>query len=127
MAVALALFAVLIAALSLYGVLAPASLTRVVIGAMRGPLGMPVAVGARLVLAVLLWFVAPESRTPLALQVLAVVALAAALVLPLVGSERIVRLMDRIAAWPGGLLRFWCLFGVAFAAFLFWAVYPALR
>lgn len=124
MAIALAFFALLIMALSLYGALFPAQLTALVTTAMGHPAGMAIAVLARVVLAILLWFAAPQSRTPLAFQVLAVLALVAALVLPFIGRARILALMRRVAAWPAGGIRPGCLVGVAFGGFLFWAVYP---
>lgn len=126
MAFTLAVFALLIAALSAVGVAAPARLTRWVTAAMRGPAGLALAVAARLLLALLLWLTADESRAPLAFRVLAILALVAALVLPIVGRGRLLRLMHRVAEWPAAALRAWCVFGVVFAVALLWAIYPAM-
>ena len=42
----------------------------------------------------------------------------AAVVLPIVGRERIVRLVNWVAAWPAVAMRAWLIVGFAFGAFL---------
>ena len=104
----------------------PASLVAFVRDFMTRRAAIPAASLLRILLAVLLWFSAPVSRTPLAFQTLAVVAVLAAIVLPLLGKDRVTRLIDRISSWPGLAMRAWCLLGVAFGVFLLWSVYPAV-
>lgn len=124
MAIALAIFSLAIVLLSLYGVFHPSSLVSFVSRSMAGRFGLWVAVVARLILAVLLWFSAPLSITPTTFNVLAVVALAAAVALPVIGSQRVLMLMERVANWPTSAIRLWCLLGVAFGGFLSWSISP---
>ncbi|MCK7595617.1 hypothetical protein [Pseudomarimonas salicorniae] len=120
---ALTLLSKLIVVLSLWGAVSPSGLVDVVRWAMRRG-GMAVAVGVRLVLAALLWATAALSHTPTLFLVLAALMLAAALGLVLMGSERITRLIDRVASWPPMVLRLQCALGVAFGVFLIWSVSP---
>ena len=123
MAIALAIFSLVIVLLSAYGVFRPSILTSFVRGFMEGP-GLWVAVVARLILALLLWFSAPLSHTPLAFQVLAIIALVAAIVLPIIGIQQILKLLDWIASWRQLAIRLWCLLGVGFGGFMLWSISP---
>ena len=124
MATTLAIFSLVIALLSLYGVIQPSRLVLIVRGFMDGDSGLWVAVIARLILAVLLWFSAPLSLTPTTFSVLAVLVLVAAFALPVMGVRRILELMEWVGNWPPSAIRLWCLFGVAFGGFLLWSVSP---
>ncbi|MBT8144843.1 MAG: hypothetical protein KJO55_09090 [Gammaproteobacteria bacterium] len=126
MAIAVALFAILIIVLSLWGVILPGKLISFVTGFMRNPASVWFAAGIRLVLAALLWFSAPLSATPLVFQVLAIIAVIAAIGLVLAGHDRLLGLVERVARWPEHLLRLYILLGVLFGAFLLWSIYPAL-
>lgn len=119
----LGIFATLIVLLSAWGVLAPDRLVRFVRRFMEGP-GVWGAALVRVVLAVLLWFAAPASRTPLVFMILAALALAAAVALPMIGDARVMRLIDRFAAWPAPLVSALCTLGLAFGGYLLWAVWP---
>jgi hypothetical protein len=88
--------------------------------------GLWFAAAIRAVLAVLLWLTAPVAQTPTVFRVFAVLALLAAIGLPILGPARAGKLMDRFAAMPGTAVRAMCLAGVAFGGFLLWAIYPAL-
>lgn len=123
MAIALAIFSLVIILLSTYGVIHPSSLTSFVRSFMGG-LGLWVAVVVRLLLALLLWFSAPLSHTPVTFQVLAIIALVAAAALPLIGVQRIGKLLDWVASWRHLAIRLWCLLGVGFGGFLLWSVSP---
>lgn len=122
MALGLAVFAVIIALLSMLGVIWPLRLTSFARSLMAKPSGLWIAVLVRVILAFFLWFSAPLSRTPLTFQVLAVIALAAAFALPLVGTQRLLRLIDRVASWRTWGIRLWSSVGVVFAAFLLWSI-----
>ena len=87
-------------------------------------LGLWVAVIARLILALLLWFSAPFSHTPVTFQVLAILALVAAIALPIIGVQRILKLLDWVASWQQLAIRLWCLLGVGFGGFLLWSISP---
>lgn len=126
MTILLAIVAAIILVLSLYGVLLPDRLVRWVQGFMAGRQGLAVAIAVRILLAVLLWFTAPDSRTPTVFRVFAILTLAAAAVFPFVGIDRIRKLIDYVASWPRWVLRLDCLLGVALGAFLLWSIWPAL-
>lgn len=123
-AFALTVLAALIVGLSSWGVLFPSKLISFVRTSMRrnGAIGFAVAV--RIVLAVLLWITATASSTPTIFNVLAAIALLAAFVIAIAGSERISRLIERVGSWPEFVIRLQCLLGVAFGLFLLWAVSP---
>jgi hypothetical protein len=125
MSIILAIFSVILIAISLYGVVLPLKLTALVRGFMART-GVWGAAAVRLFLAVLLWFSAPVSHTPTTFRVLALLALVAAVVLPIVGSVRLQKLIDRVASWPQIAIRLGCVIGVAFGAFLLWSVSPGL-
>lgn len=125
MAVLVALFALMMVGLSAYGIATPTALVSLLRLAGKGPF-MLIAVGVRIILAVVLWLAAPDARHPLVFQTMAVVALMAAVVLPVFGKARMNWLIEWFAAKPAGLLRAWLLLGLAFGGYLGWAVWPAL-
>lgn len=84
--------------------------------------GIPAAVGARVILAALLWITAPMSHTPTIFLVLAALVLAAAVVVALMGTELVMKFIDRLASWPEIVVRLPCVLGVAFGVFLIWSV-----
>lgn len=126
MALAVAIFALIVMMLSLWGVVLPYRLASFVSAFMHHPAGLPGAVGLRIVLAVLLWFSAPMARTPGVFRVLAVLALIAAVVLPFVGTTRLLAMIDRFSNASKTAMRSWCLVGAVFGLFVLWSVYPAL-
>ena len=121
MSKALAVFAVFIAVASASGVLFPAELLSFAREMVSGT-GIWWAAGARLVLAVLLWFSAPKSRTPITFRVLAILALFGATFIVVVGSEGVLEIVDWFYTWPLWAISLESLIGVAFGAFLFWTV-----
>jgi len=98
-------------------------LLKIVKSVFEGKAGMSLAVGARIVLGVVLILVAPESRFPFAFQLLGWVALIAAVVLPLVGRSRISNLLEWFECRPRGWIRGWLLFGLMFGGFLIFGEY----
>ena len=125
MAITPAIFSAMIIGISLYGVVLPLKLKALFRRFMVGP-GVWGAVAIRLLMAVLLWFSAPVSHTPTTFKVLALLALVVAVALPIVGTVRLLKLMDRVASWPPMAIRLQCVLGVAFGAFLLWSVSPGL-
>jgi hypothetical protein len=123
-AIALVVLATLIVGLSFWGVLSPPNLVSFVRTFMHRPGSIAFAVAVRIFLAALLWLAAPASNTPTIFQVLAGVALVAALGIALAGSERVSKLIDHVASWPQLVIRLQCLLGVAFGLFLIWSVSP---
>ena len=125
MDITLAIFATLIIAMSLYGVIWPPRILVIARRFMIGP-GIWAAAGIRLLLAVLLWFGAPVSLTPVAFRVLAFIALLAAVGLTIMGTDRLLKLLDRLESWPTIVVRLQGIVGVGFGAFILWSVWPAL-
>ncbi|MFO1434539.1 MAG: hypothetical protein U1F76_31405 [Candidatus Competibacteraceae bacterium] len=84
--------------------------------------GLWTSAGIRLVFGIALWFVAPAARTPIVLQVLAVLAIVAAILLPFLGLAR----FQVILAWwcrqPPAVIRAWSVAAVAFGSFVLWSV-----
>ena len=106
-----------------WGIFAPEKLMTFVTSAMDKSWGIYVAVIVRLVLGSALIIVAPASLFPIVFEVLGVIAIVAAIVLLLMGRER----MRRFIAWfsarfSASIIRLWLLFGVAFGGFIVYGV-----
>ncbi len=123
MSLLVALFGALIAAFAATGVASPATLLRAVSSVWSDGRGMWIAVVMRLILGALLIVAAPDCRFPGAVRVLGILSIAAAVALPLIGTERVNTLVTWWTARPSPFIRAWSLLGVAFGAFL---VYVAL-
>ncbi len=125
MANTLAILAALIIAMSLYGVVWPPRILVIARGFMVSP-GIWAAAAIRLLLAVLFWFAAPVSLTPVVFRVIALLALAAAVGILIVGTERLLKLVDRLESWPNIVIRIQGIVGCGFGAFTLWSVWPAV-
>ena len=106
-----------------WGLFAPEKLMTFVTSAMDKHWGIYIAVIVRLVMGSALIIVAPASPFPIVFQALGVIAIVAAIVLALMGRER----MRRFIAWfserfSAPIIRLWLLFGVAFGGFLVYGV-----
>lgn len=121
MPLALTIFAVIIFVASVSSVLFPAELLlsarEMIVGS-----GVWWAAGVRLILAVLLWFSAPVSRTPITFRVFAILAFLGAVLIVVMGSEGTLQLVDWLASWPLWGIRLVSAVGVAFGVFLLWSV-----
>ena len=126
MTIALATMSVIIIALSMYGVLLPLRLIRLVRGFMRRETGLWFAVFIRLMLGALLWFSAPVSRTPSLFKLLSALMFLTAVLLPIAGYSRLNKFIEHIAACPLSAVRLLCLFGVALGGFLLWSISSTL-
>ena len=118
------LLSVFILLLGAWGVLAPSRITDMV-NRFASKSGLWFAAGIRLVLGLALWFAAPVSRAPMLLQVLGVIALVAAIVLPLMGVARFKALIDWWTKLSPTAMRLNCLLAVAFGGVILWALLPA--
>ena len=87
--------------------------------------GLIFAVVIRVIIGLALWFAAPSSRAPLLLQVLGVLAIVAAVALPLMGLERFKALLLWWTKLSPAKQRLNSLFAVAFGAAILWALLPA--
>jgi hypothetical protein len=122
MPIVLASFAVFILLASSLAIIFPSELLSFVREAMAGP-GIWWAASARVVLAVLLWFSAPASRTPKSLRALAVIALMAAVFIVVIGSEGVIEIIDWLASLPFWSVRLQTSGGVVFGLFLLWSIF----
>lgn len=120
-----AAFAFLILVFSSWGIARPRQLIDW-IQRMTGKPFMFIAVGARVVLAIILWLAAPEARHPLVFQVMAVIAALAALGMLIVGKDRLLGIINWFTERAASVQRGWLLLGIGFGAYLLWAIWPAL-
>ena len=116
-----AIFGVLIAALGAAGVVSPRVLIGLVDSVWRGPRGIYGVATVRLVLGVVLVVAAPDCRFPEIVRILGILSLVSAVVLPLLGRERLRTMIDWWISRPGGFIRAWSLVAVAFGVFLGYA------
>ena len=121
----LAVVSALLGALFMVGVFDPRRLIAVARNLLGGT-GVAGAVGVRLLLAGLLWFSAPVSLNPGAFRVLASVMLVAALSGLVLGTDRLARLVDRMAGWRPVFVRLPIAVGLALCVFMLWSVSPAI-
>ena len=121
----LAIVSTLLGILFLLGVLHP---QRFIVAArnLLADTGVTGAVAVRLLLAALLWFSAPVSSTPGAFRILASVMLVAALSALVVGTDRLVRLLNRMMDRRPHLLRLPFAVGLVLCVFMLWSVSPAI-
>jgi hypothetical protein len=108
----------IISLVCLTGVMLPAQLLHAVKASWQYPGAIYVAVLVRLAIGVLLVLAAPHSRFPLAFEILGWIAIVAALLVPVVGRERIGRLLDWWSRRSTPGIRLWSLAGLAFGCFL---------
>ena len=121
MPIALAIFAVIIVVASAIAIVFPSELLNYVLEVLAGT-GIWWAASIRLLLAVLLWFSAEASRTPITFRVLSMLALAGAVFLMVIGSEGVIHVIDWFNSWPVWGVRLPSTFGVAFGLFLLWSI-----
>ena len=113
---------VLVCALSGWGILAPQRLVQMVSAVMATNWGIHVAVAVRLLLGSALILAAPASRFPSVFQILGWIAIAAAVVLALMGRDRLRRLVSWFERFSPFMTRVWLVFGLAFGGFLIYGV-----
>jgi hypothetical protein len=121
MTVLVVIFGALIAALGAAGVASPRVLIGFVDSAWRSPRGIYGIVAARLVLGVVLVVAAPDCRFPEIVRVLGILSLVSAVLLPLLGRERLRPMIEWWISRPGGFIRAWSLVAVAFGIFVGYA------
>jgi hypothetical protein len=117
MPVIVAVFGALVALLGLVGLVQPERF-RGMFTAMDSQVRFVLAIGLRLVLGALLWWLADELRHPHVMRVLAAIAIFAAVMLLIMGRERLDRLIGWWLSRSDGLLRVSALFAAAFGVFL---------
>jgi hypothetical protein len=112
---------VLVIGLGLWGIASPAGL----LGFTRrwqSKTGFWVAFAFRLLFGGALWLVAPSSRMPLGIQVLAAATVISGLALPLMGYSRYLSLLSWWSGRSPGFVRAWCCAALAVGVFIFWSL-----
>lgn len=117
MTVLVALLGALAVLLGLVGLVRPDRF-RVMFTGMDSQTRFVLAIGIRLAMAGLLWWLADELRHPHVMRVLAVIALIAAVALPIMGRERLDKLIGWWLSRPDSVLRISALFAAGFGAYL---------
>ena len=121
-----AAIAVLLIAISALGVLAPERLVAVV-SAWPRDTRLNVAVGTRLVLGVIFLLGASACRFPAVIYGVGILALAAALLLVLLGEPRVDALVHWWCELPALAIRAWCLLAVVVSGLILVAALPRAR
>ena len=108
------------------GVLGLASPARMVsfVSLWESKTGLWVAFIVRLAFGISLWLVAPASRAPTVLQVLAVVSVVSALVLPLLGVSRFKSMLSWWSSQSPGFMRILSAVALVVGVFILWSVVP---
>ena len=117
MTVIVAVFGALIALLGLVGLFHPDRF-RSIFTAMDGQTRFILAIALRLAMGGVLWWLADELRHPHVMRVLAAIAIFAAVMLLIMGRERLDRLIGWWLSRSDGLLRLSALLAAAFGVFL---------
>ena len=84
--------------------------------------GLWTSTGIRLVFGLALWFVAPASQTPVVLQILAVLSVVAAILLPFLGLARFQSILSWWCRQPPTVIQVWSVAAIAFGSFILWSV-----
>ena len=113
---------VVVIALSAWGSYAPDKIWTLVYGVMEKDWGIYVAVIARLLLGAALIIVAPQSRFPLAFEILGWFAIVAAVLILIIGRDKLRRFVAWFQRFSHTMIRTWLLFGIAFGAFLIYGI-----
>lgn len=117
------LFGILIVVLTSIGFMSPSRLLTTVSNAKFT--GRLYVFGAlRIGLGIALILAAPTSKTPEIFQVLGGITIFAGLFLPVLGERRFETLLMWFSKLSPTVLRIWLLAGVAFGAYIIWAVLP---
>ena len=111
---------VLIALIGLVGIVVPRSFVQV-IGGWEAESRFIAAVGIRMVMGVICLSAAPASRMPVVVQVIGIIAIAAAAVALLVGLERLNRLVEWWLGRPSIIVRMSAAFAAGFGVLLVFA------
>ncbi len=112
---------VLIAGFGVWGIVKPASLLAF-LARWQTREGLWAGAALRLIFGLALWFAAPLSRFPTALQVVGVIFVVAGIAMPFIG---LARFTSMVAWWlnkPPSFTRVWSVVTLALGVFFVWAV-----
>ena len=112
---------IFVAVMGVLGLVSPAKMVSFV-SRWQSKTGLWAASIIRLAFGISLWLVAPASRAPVVLQVLAIVSVVSALVLPLVGVSRFKSILSWWSSRSPVFIRVWLAVAVVFGVFILWSV-----
>jgi hypothetical protein len=112
---------ILVVSLGLWGVASPAGLLAFA-RRWQSRTGFWAAFAFRLLFGGALWWVAPLTRMPLGIQVLAAATVISGLALPLMGYSRYLSLLSWWSGRSPGFVRAWCCAALAVGVFIFWSL-----
>ncbi len=116
------MLSIAICVLSAWGIFAPDRLLNLVKEVMNQGWSIYFAVMVRLLFGLALIIVASYSKFPLIFQGLGWIALTAAVVIVLLGRERMFKLLTWTEQFSRTTIRIWLLFGIAFGVFLIFGI-----
>ena len=117
MTLVVAVIGALVLLLGLVGLVQPDRF-RAMLGTMDSQVRFRLAVVTRLAMGALLWWLADELRHPHVMRILAVIAIAAAVGVLVIGRDRLDRMVNWWLSRSDGLLRVSALFAAAFGGYL---------
>ena len=117
----ISVFGVLIAVMSLWGLIQPKVVVRLVRSVAISPFGLGFAVAVRLLLGFALIIAASSTPFPQIIFALGIIALLAAVGILIMGEDRLARFVDWFATASATTLRAAFVFGAAFGGFLLYA------
>lgn len=120
MSAVVSILGVIAAIIGLMGLAAPKYIINLV-QHWRGPTRFRLAVGVRLVLGAFLLVVGPTCRLPVLVQALGVIAIVAAIVILIVGQQRLDSFIEWWLTRPPAVIRISALFAVSFGLLLVYA------
>ena len=112
---------IFVASMGVLGLASPARMVSFV-SRWQSKTGLWVAFIVRLAFGISLWLVAPTSQASVILQVLAVVSVVSALVLPLVGVSRFKSILSWWSSQSPAFMRVWSAVVVVVGVFILWSV-----
>lgn len=124
MTLLITLFGLSIAGACIWGLASPGRMIDVIFRIWERPSGIWFAIGMRVAAGVVFILAAPDTRFPLFFRVVGYLMLIAAALIPVIGRERLTRLVRWFTELPALATRLWLSFGLAFALFI---VYAALK
>lgn len=115
------LLGILLGLLGAIGLFSPDSLIRVVTRFWMHPRGLFLAMVLRLIFGIIMITAAPQTRAPLTIEIIGVLSIAGAVALPLIGFQRMQRLIGWWTSRSASTLRCWALIALFFGLFLIYA------
>ena len=113
---------VVMCAISLWAMVVPAKMMKLVSGVMDKDWGIYFAVIVRLLLGAALIIAGPGSRFPALFEIVGGIAIFAAVVIAIMGRERLRKFIGWFDRLSPAMIRTWLLFGIAFGALFVYGI-----